>query len=74
VTCSAEAVAAAYRALTAVVLAEAGDPLLAAALAEFADAWSRVLPLLSEGVRLHSAGLRAAADQYLDTDRRAAGA
>lgn len=70
---SADAVAVAYRALAAVVLAEAavGDPILAAALTDFADAWARALPLLSESVRLHSVGLRTAADQYVETDRRA---
>jgi uncharacterized protein YukE len=73
---SAEAAAAAYRALTAVVLAEpaAGDSLLAVALTDFVQAWARVLPLLSESARLHGAALRAAADEYVDTDRRAADA
>jgi uncharacterized protein YukE len=70
----AEAVVAAYGALAAIVPTEAGDPLLAAALTEFAQAWARVLPLLSERARMHGAALRAAADDYVDTDGRAAGA
>lgn len=70
---SADAIGPAYRALTAVVCAEpaAGDPGLAAALAEFAEAWARVLPLISDGVRLHGTGLRAAADRYIEDERRA---